>query len=82
MRLWQSSDPVAMVVIILTGGLFVVALFCKGFSHDVLLETGVFLVSVKLILMAQKNTETEKRLEQQLLQIKQLLQGNDSQNVV
>ncbi len=29
-------------------GLFVVALFVKGFAHEMLLEAGVLLVSVKL----------------------------------
>jgi hypothetical protein len=37
-------------------------------THDLLLEAGVFLVSVKLILMSHKNSvlaiETENRLEQ------------------
>jgi hypothetical protein len=64
----QRSDPWSMVVIALTFVLFVTALFIKGFTHDMLLETGVFLVSVKLILMSHKNRivaiETEERLEQ------------------
>jgi len=33
-----------------------VALFTKGFTHDILLEAGVLLVSVKLIIMAYKNS--------------------------
>jgi hypothetical protein len=69
----RSSDPWAVIVIILTVGLFVLALFLKGFSHDVLLEAGVFLVSLKLILMAKKNAEVENRLEDHLIEIKRLL---------
>lgn len=42
-------------VIILTLILFVLALFFKGLTHDILLEAGVFLVSAKLILMGYKN---------------------------
>ena len=42
----------------------------------------MFLVSVKLILMAGKNAATEKRLELQLRQIKELLAGNVSQTVI
>jgi len=69
----KASDPWAIVTIVLTVGLFVVALFIKGFTHELLLEAGVFLVSVKLILMAKKNTETEYRLEQRLASIQEML---------
>jgi len=69
----KSSDPWAVTVIALSVGLFVVAVFIKGFTHELLLEAGVFLVSVKLILMAQKNTETENRLEQRLANIQEML---------
>jgi len=69
----KSSDPWAVTVIALSVGLFVVAVFTKGFTHELLLEAGVFLVSVKLILMAQKNTETENRLEQRLANIQEML---------
>ena len=31
-------------------------LFLKGFTHDLLLEAGVFLVSVKLILMSYRSS--------------------------
>ena len=73
MQATKSSDPWAMVVIVLTVGLFGLALFLKGFTHDLLLEAGVFLVSVKLILMAKKNSRTEERLEQHLVEIKEYL---------
>ncbi len=73
MKVIKSSDPWSIVIIVLTVGLFVLALFLKGFTHDLLLESGVFLVSAKLILMAKRNAETESRLEQHLNQIKELL---------
>lgn len=48
--------------------LFVVALFTVGLTHDLLLEAGVFLVSVKLILMAYKssvaNHSTQEKLDE------------------
>jgi len=44
-----------LVVIIVTFVLFIAALFTKGFTHDILLEAAIFLVSVKLIVMAHKN---------------------------
>lgn len=61
-------DVWSIIVIALTLLLFIVALFLKGLTHDLLLEVGVFLVSVKLILMSHKNAllaaETENRLDQ------------------
>ena len=63
----KAADPAAVIVIILTVVLFLVALVMKDFTHEILLEAGVFLVSTKLILMARKNAETEYRLEQQLV---------------
>lgn len=80
MEMFKTTDPWAILTILLSGGLFVLALFLKGFSHDLLLEAGVFLVSVKLILMAKKNTETELRLEGHLAQIKDLLARKDSRS--
>jgi hypothetical protein len=71
----KTYDPAAIVVIALTLVLFIVALFVNGFTHDLLLEAAVFLVSAKLILMAKANGETERRLELQLVEIKDLLQS-------
>ncbi len=73
MKRSKSSDPWAVVTIVLSVGLFLLALFVKGFTHEMLLEAGVFLVSVKLILMAKKNTETEYRLEERLANIQEML---------
>lgn len=52
----KHFDTGSMIVIIITFVLFVLALFNKGFTNDFLLEAGVFLVSVKLIKMAYKNS--------------------------
>ena len=64
----RHFDFWSIMVIAITLILFVVALLIKGLTHDLLLEVGVFLVSVKLILMSHKNSvlaiETEKRLDQ------------------
>jgi len=43
-------DTASLSVIAITLVLFGLALFLTGFTHDLLLETGVFLVSVKLII--------------------------------
>lgn len=80
MESYKSSDPWANIIILLTCGLFGFSIFAKGFSHDLLLEAGVFLVSVKLILMAKKNTETEDRLEHRLIEIKELLSLHNLHN--
>jgi hypothetical protein len=74
----SSSDPWTIIILVLTFALFALALVFKGFTHDLLLEAGIFLVSVKLILMAKKNQETEKRMERHLTQIKDLLASKNS----
>jgi len=82
MKVFKSGDPWASVVIVLTVGLFGLSLAVKGFTHELLLDAGVFLVSVKLILMAVKNAAAEQRLELHLSQIKELLVANSSQDVI
>jgi hypothetical protein len=69
----KSYDPWSGIVIVLTGALFLAALFVKGFTHSLFLEGGVLLVSIKLILMAQKNAKTEESLERHLTRIEELL---------
>jgi hypothetical protein len=76
MKPFKSSDPWASFVILLTVGLFSMSLAVKGFTHELFLEGGVFLVSVKLILMAGKNAASEERIERQLNQIRSLLEPN------
>jgi hypothetical protein len=66
----KHFDFGSIVVIVITLVLFVVALFTKGFTHDLLLEAGVFLVSVKLILMAYHNSVTTKTILKELEDIK------------
>jgi hypothetical protein len=51
----RHLDLGSWLVVGVTLLLFIAALFVKGFTHDILLEAGVFLVSVKLIIMAYKN---------------------------
>lgn len=79
MKVFKSTDPWSVVVILLTIGLFGMSLAVKGITQELFLESGVFLVSVKLILMAGKNAATEQRLELHLMQIKQLLSSNIAQ---
>jgi hypothetical protein len=72
----KHFDPWSIVVVVLTFVLFLVALFVKGLTHDLLLETGVFLVSIKLILMSHKNSILAKHTEERLEIIVSLLRGH------
>jgi len=69
----EHLDLSSLIVIITTCVLFILALFAKGFTHDLLLEAGVFLVSVKLIMMAYHNSAYIKGLDNELKEIKGLL---------
>jgi len=62
----RHLDIVSQLVIVTTFVLFVVALFIKGFGHGLLLEAGVFMISVKLIMMAHKNSILAKDLDDRL----------------
>jgi hypothetical protein len=66
MKLVEHFDGPTLAIIVLTCLLFVVALFVKGFTKDLLLEAGVFLVSAKLVQMAYKNARVTKRVTDQL----------------
>ncbi|HOW26304.1 MAG TPA: hypothetical protein PK711_11625 [Bacteroidales bacterium] len=61
------------IVIAITITLFVIALFLKGFTHNLLLEAGVMLVSIKIIMMNYKNSVAINSLHQQLSDIKEIL---------
>ena len=71
-------DVGSFIVIIVTFVLFVEALFTKWFTHDILLEAGVLLVSVKLIIIAYKNSVYIESLVNELKEIKGLLEQNNT----
>ena len=62
LELRKHFDLGSLLVIGVTFVLFVSALFTKGFTHDILLEAAIFLVSVKLIVMAYKNIDATDSL--------------------
>jgi hypothetical protein len=70
-------DAGTLIVIIITFILFSIALFVKGLTHDLLLEAGVFLVSVKLIIMSYKNSKANNEISKDLSYIKSLLENKD-----
>lgn len=75
----KHFDFWAIVVIVLTLLLFIVALFERGLPHDLLLESGVFLVSVKLIMMSHKNSIIALRVDQHLNEIQTMLRNMQDQ---
>ena len=66
-------DVGSVVVMALTLALFIVALFTKGLTHDLLLEAGVFLVSVKLILLGYHNSACAREMLAEMQEIKKLI---------
>ncbi len=74
----RHFDAASIAVIVITLLLFVAALATKGLTHDMLLEAGVFLVSVKLIVMGYKNGVASQALSKDLTEIKELLRSQHS----
>ena len=72
----QHFDTASLIVIAITFVLFSTALFTEGLTHDILLEAGVFLVSVKLIIMAYKNSRASKEISKELSDIKKSMCEN------
>lgn len=62
-KYFSSAD---IVVIAITFILFAAALFTKGFTNALLLEAGVLLVSVKIIMMNFKCSQTNKQILEKL----------------
>lgn len=72
----KHFDTGSIIVIIITFILFAIALFTTGFTHDLLLEVGVFLVSVKLMMMAYKLSVTSEGIKHDIKEIKNILKTN------
>ena len=75
-------DGWTLLVIVITFVLFAAALITTGLTHDILLEAGVFLVSVKLIFMGYRasvsNTAIERKLDEIQTAMHQLVQTQSS----
>jgi len=67
----KPFDKWSTVVMALTLLFFTMALFKVGLAHDLLLEAGVFLVSLKLILMTYKNWVLGETLKERLDRIQE-----------
>lgn len=69
MRARKHFDAWTLLVMVITLVLFLVALVTTGLTHDILLEAGVFLVSVKLIFMGYHLSVSNKVIEHKLDEI-------------
>ena len=69
----KHIDLNSLIIIIITFLLFFIALFVKGFTHDILLEAGVLVVSIKLIMMAYQHRVYIDELKGDLQEIKGLI---------
>jgi hypothetical protein len=74
----KHFDIGSLIVIVITFCLFVMALFFTGLTHALLLEAGVFLVSVKLILMAYRSSVSAAKIESELQIIRKILDDRES----
>ncbi|MGZ3698620.1 MAG: hypothetical protein ACXWP5_10820 [Bdellovibrionota bacterium] len=65
----KSTDLASAVTLLVTVFLFGIALFEKGLTHEILLEAGVFLISVKLVLASHKSEMISQSIEEKLEQL-------------
>ena len=73
----KYMDRGSFIVAVITLVLFIAALFSKGISHDIFLETGVFLVSVKIIIMAYRNSVDVDQLDKKIDAVLAILSKTD-----
>lgn len=74
----KYSNVGNIIIIILTAVFFGISLFLTGFTHDLLLEIGVLLVSIKLIMMNSKISSANIELQNKLDEMKILLEKMQS----
>jgi len=72
-RRFGRLDAGSLVVAVITLALFLAALAIKGLGHEILLEAGVFLVSVKLLMMVHKEDLTAEQIKDRLDQSEAIL---------
>jgi hypothetical protein len=56
----------SFLTILLTVVFFIIAAFEKGLTHDLLLEAGVLLVSIKVVIASEKSEISARNLEMKL----------------
>lgn len=75
----KRFDMASYIVIVFTFLLFAAALFAKGMTHDLFLEAGVLLVSIKVILMQSKISDAMDDMEERLDKMHVLLESRRHQ---
>lgn len=68
-KYFDVLDKSSITVMAVTLILFILALFTKGMTHDILLEAGVFLVSVKLIITTYKLSVSTAKIQNRIDQV-------------
>jgi hypothetical protein len=76
----RNIDRATLAVIAITLVLFALAVIEKGLTRELLLEAGVFLVSVKLMLMSAKASLTAEETRTRLDAIQSLLERLESRS--
>jgi hypothetical protein len=65
-RRQKGLDLVSTLTIVVTLVLFAIAAFEKGLTHDLLLEAGVLLVSIKLVIASYQARLSSESVERKL----------------
>ena len=73
----KHIDIGSLIVALVTLLLFIAALFVKGLTHDLFLESGIFLVSVKIIVMSYKNRLAVNQTNEKLDKVLAILEKKD-----
>ncbi len=81
LKLNKHIDAGSMIVAAITLVLFLTALVLKGLSHEILLEAGVFLISVKLMMMVYKHSVSTEEVKRQLAKIAASLERLETRGV-
>ena len=72
----RRIDTGSFIVIIVTFIFFTLALFTKGLTHDILLEAGILLVSVKLIIMGCRTAAFHDHIISEIKKLNDCLNKN------
>ncbi|MGD9031507.1 MAG: hypothetical protein PVJ69_02260 [Desulfobacteraceae bacterium] len=72
----KHLDLGSIIILLITLVLFIAALFFKGLTHDILLEAGVFLVSVKVIMMAYNISQHANEIIREIRELKDAMDAN------
>ncbi len=60
-------------IVLITFALFIAAIFSKGLTHDIFLEAGVFLISIKIIYLTLRTNSITRKIQKQLESMNTLL---------